>query len=1041
VVALFVLPCAARAWSGDTWAPISRAAIQANAGQMIDSTWVPKNTFTNYQYSGSYRTYYQGTTYTGVAYSQNNPQENWPEFNSAVANTGGGSVGYGNDCSGFVSICWRLPSREVTAWFESKLGGSAKWFSLGAIGSAATAPLVMGDALNSSSVGHIVLFLNRETSGILTMEQTPTHAQRKVRSYSNLAEYRPIRRMEISDAPGLLVDGLCRVVDAGQAVSLSVAADGATPFTYQWRLNGNIVAGATTSRLTLATAQPGDAGSYVCVVANSYGSVTSRVMTLTVYPAQTTVFLDTFETNSAAQWRLKQSSGDTRALFSYDYAAMGIPSAPHSTGGTTRGLRMEANLTAGVKAAVSLSPLNRSFTGDYRLRFDLWMNANGPFPEGGTGSSQHATAGVGTTGNRVQWTGTGSTADGYWFAVDGEGQAGNSSSTVGDFCAYAGASLQGTGTGIYAAGTDATAKDEIHPYHTTAFPGGAAAPAWQQSNYAQQTGTLAGGTIGFTWREMIVARRGNVVDWAIDGIRLATFTNATFTASNVFVGYWDMFTSLSDNTDLSFGLVDNVRVEVPVTAPVVLVQPQSQTVIAGQGATITVAAGGQAPLSYQWRFYGTNLAGATGTSLVWPSVTTNQAGPYTVVVANGYGAVTSQVATLTVNPAFDVGGWTQLWSLAPGARPYLTVNSLPYERGMAYNPATRRLVLVSRNGPQVYVLDADTGADVGELSVSGVSGGTYDLLMIGVSDDGAVYAGNLTTAGTTTAFTLYRWASDTPGTVPTVAYSGDPGAGNNQRWGDTLDVRGAGADTQVILASRSGNVVAVLATANGTTFTSSLVTVADAPAGAFGLGLAFGAGDTFWGKATSQNLRQVSFDLVAGTGATTRSHPNPTFPGTVAPIGVSPALNLLAGINVGVTGNHLRLYDLTLTNGTPVFITSTNFATDNDNTASGTGSVDFGEDRVYALGANNGLVALQILPAAAPPAQPARFEAVGRLPDGTVRLDMCGTADTDYVLEWTSDWLTWSNLCTLSGTNGLFWWEDAAANNPSQRFYRLRLAP
>src|SRR5512135_1722055 len=118
-IELLLLPCAALAWSGDTWGNITRATIKANADLMIDSTWAPANTFTNYQYSGSYRTYYQGTTYTGVAYSQNNPQENWAEFRNAVANTSGGSVGYGNDCSGFVSICWKLPLREVTGTFES----------------------------------------------------------------------------------------------------------------------------------------------------------------------------------------------------------------------------------------------------------------------------------------------------------------------------------------------------------------------------------------------------------------------------------------------------------------------------------------------------------------------------------------------------------------------------------------------------------------------------------------------------------------------------------------------------------------------------------------------------------------------------------------------------------------------------------------------------------------------------------------------------------------------------------------------------------
>ncbi len=47
-------PCAALAWTGDTWGSITRATIKANADLMIDSTWVPKNTFTNWEYGSSY---------------------------------------------------------------------------------------------------------------------------------------------------------------------------------------------------------------------------------------------------------------------------------------------------------------------------------------------------------------------------------------------------------------------------------------------------------------------------------------------------------------------------------------------------------------------------------------------------------------------------------------------------------------------------------------------------------------------------------------------------------------------------------------------------------------------------------------------------------------------------------------------------------------------------------------------------------------------------------------------------------------------------
>jgi hypothetical protein len=134
----------------------------------------------------------------------------------------------------------------------------------------------------------------------------------------------------------------------------------------------------------------------------------------------------------------------------------------------------------------------------------------------------------------------------------------------------------------------------------------------------------------------------------MDGVRLATFTNATFTASNVFVGYWDSYASLSDNTNLSFGLVDNVRVEVPVIAPAIAVQPQSQSVKWSSNATFTVVATGTPPLAYQWQFNGGTLAGATGSSCTRPVVQKSDEGNYTVTVTNLAGAVVSQPAALSV---------------------------------------------------------------------------------------------------------------------------------------------------------------------------------------------------------------------------------------------------------------------------------------------------------------------------------------------------------------------------------------------------------
>ena len=51
--------------------------------------------------------------------------------------------------------------------------------------------------------------------------------------------------------------------------------------------------------------------------------------------------------------------------------------------------------------------------------------------------------------------------------------------------------------------------------------------------------------------------------WAIDGVTIATLDQslATFTTEgNIFVGYYDAFSSVSDNPATSFGLIDNLAV-------------------------------------------------------------------------------------------------------------------------------------------------------------------------------------------------------------------------------------------------------------------------------------------------------------------------------------------------------------------------------------------------------------------------------------------------------------------------------------------------
>jgi hypothetical protein len=84
------------------------------------------------------------------------------------------------------------------------------------------------------------------------------------------------------------------------------------------------------------------------------------------------------------------------------------------------------------------------------------------------------------------------------------------------------------------------------------------------------------------------------------------------------------------------------------TAPSIITQPASLAVLAGSNATFAATAAGTPPLSYQWRFNGTNLAGATSTSLTLANVQPAQAGNYSVRVTNTFGSVISSNALLTV---------------------------------------------------------------------------------------------------------------------------------------------------------------------------------------------------------------------------------------------------------------------------------------------------------------------------------------------------------------------------------------------------------
>jgi hypothetical protein len=94
----------------------------------------------------------------------------------------------------------------------------------------------------------------------------------------------------------------------------------------------------------------------------------------------------------------------------------------------------------------------------------------------------------------------------------------------------------------------------------------------------------------------------------------------------------------------------NVTGGTPTFPVAITSDPASRNVKASDRVSFVVSSSGTTP-TYQWRFNGTDLAGATNSYYTLASAQTNDAGSYTVRVTNSVNALTSAPAVLSVSAA------------------------------------------------------------------------------------------------------------------------------------------------------------------------------------------------------------------------------------------------------------------------------------------------------------------------------------------------------------------------------------------------------
>jgi alpha-tubulin suppressor-like RCC1 family protein len=164
----------------------------------------------------------------------------------------------------------------------------------------------------------------------------------------------------------------------------------------------------------------------------------------------------------------------------------------------------------------------------------------------------------------------------------------------------------------------------------------------------QDVSAIAGSNVTFT-----VVAKGDMplnYQWFFNGSVLSAATNAVLQIPDVQARDAGIYTVTISNQLGSIRSQDTYLAVDP-SAPVITDQPLSQVAALGYPVTFTLTAGGTAPITYQWRFNGSDCRGATAAQFRIASASIANAGSYQVLASNVLGTTLSQPASLALTGA------------------------------------------------------------------------------------------------------------------------------------------------------------------------------------------------------------------------------------------------------------------------------------------------------------------------------------------------------------------------------------------------------